>query len=78
VEVRDTSGGCGSFYQVLVVSPKFVGLTPVKQQRLVNAALAEHIGQMHGLNLYTFSPAQWAARLAEREKEKQQQQQQQQ
>jgi hypothetical protein len=33
VEVQDVSGGCGSFYTVLVVSPRFEGLSVIKQHR---------------------------------------------
>jgi stress-induced morphogen len=36
VKVVDVSGGCGSMYDVEVVSPRFAGLTRVKQHRLVN------------------------------------------
>lgn len=36
VKVIDSSGGCGDFFQVLVVSPKFEGLTMIKQHRMVN------------------------------------------
>ena len=37
VEVKDVSGGCGSFYIVTVVSPRFEGLSPIKQHRCVCA-----------------------------------------
>lgn len=60
VEVKDVSGGCGDFYQVLVVSPRFAGLNTVKQHRAVNAVLEADIGKMHGLTLKTMDPAQWA------------------
>mgnify|MGYP001127831861 CR=1 FL=1 len=33
LRVEDTSGGCGSFFRVVVVSPKFAGLSVLKQQR---------------------------------------------
>ena len=33
VEVEDISGGCGSMYRVMVVSPEFEGLALVKQHR---------------------------------------------
>lgn len=35
VEVKDVSGGCGSFYTVTVVSARFEGLSMIKQHRLV-------------------------------------------
>ncbi len=54
------SGGCGDFYQLLVVSPAFAGVPMVKAHRLVNDALEAHIGKMHGLTLKTMTPAKWA------------------
>lgn len=60
VEIKDVSGGCGSFYTVVVVSPQFDGITTIKQHRLVNEALEKDIGKMHGLTLKTFTPAAWA------------------
>lgn len=35
VDVKDVSGGCGSFYNVTVVSPQFEGLSPIKQHKWV-------------------------------------------
>jgi stress-induced morphogen len=49
--VTDVSGGCGSFFNIKVVSPLFEGKTPVARNRLVHAALKEEIGEMHGLNI---------------------------
>ncbi len=46
-------GGCGSMYQVEVVSPSFKDLSMVKQHRLVNDALKEEIKGMHGIRLTT-------------------------
>ncbi|KAF8923728.1 bola protein [Dissophora ornata] len=51
--VEDISGGCGSMYQVEVVSPAFKDLTMVKQHRLVNETLKEEIKGMHGIRLTT-------------------------
>ncbi|KAF9940303.1 hypothetical protein BGZ67_007933 [Mortierella alpina] len=51
--VEDISGGCGSMYQVEVVSPSFKDLSMVKQHRLVNDALKEEIKGMHGIRLTT-------------------------
>jgi stress-induced morphogen len=59
LRVEDTSGGCGAFFQVLVVSPAFTGLSLVKQHRLVNATLKPHIANLHGLTLQTMTEAQW-------------------
>ncbi|KAG0351605.1 hypothetical protein BG005_008907 [Podila minutissima] len=51
--VEDISGGCGSMYQVEVVSPSFKDLSMVKQHRMVNDALKEEIKGMHGIRLTT-------------------------
>lgn len=56
----DTSGGCGSFYVVKVISPKFVGLTRVEQNRLVHSVLKEDIATMHGINVSTAPPPKQA------------------
>ncbi|KAF9434572.1 hypothetical protein BGZ76_007780 [Entomortierella beljakovae] len=51
--VEDISGGCGSMYQVEVVSSAFKDLNMVKQHRLVNETLKEEIKGMHGIRLTT-------------------------
>ncbi|WVQ71824.1 hypothetical protein IAR50_001366 [Cryptococcus sp. DSM 104548] len=53
LEVQDVSGGCGSFYAILISSPAFKGLTTVKQHKLVNECLKEDIKGIHGLQLKT-------------------------
>lgn len=35
VDVKDVSGGCGSFYNVTVVSPRFEGMPMIRQHRRV-------------------------------------------
>lgn len=54
--VQDISGGCGSMYGIEICSDKFRGLTMLKQQRLVNAALGDLMKDWHGLQLKTRSP----------------------
>ncbi|OXG87631.1 hypothetical protein C349_01410 [Cryptococcus neoformans var. grubii Br795] len=53
LEVQDVSGGCGSFYTILISSPAFKGLTTVKQHKMVNECLKEDIKGIHGLQLKT-------------------------
>jgi stress-induced morphogen len=48
---RLSPGGCGTFYQIKVVSPAFIGLSKLKQHRLVNQVLEEEIKGIHGLNV---------------------------
>ncbi len=60
VEVADLTGTRDHF-SVVVVSPAFEGTLPLKQHRMVNAALREHIdsGRIHALQLKTFTPDQY-------------------
>ncbi|KAG6216410.1 hypothetical protein E4U34_002834 [Claviceps purpurea] len=51
--VRDVSGGCGSMYAIDIASPAFKGLSMLKQQRMVNAALGELMKGWHGVQLNT-------------------------
>lgn len=55
LEVQDISGGCGSMYGIEVVSEKFRGLSMLKQQRMVNAALKELMDRegWHGVQIRT-------------------------
>ncbi|KAK4238042.1 bola protein [Achaetomium macrosporum] len=54
--VQDISGGCGSMYGIEISSEKFRGLTMLKQQRLVNAALGDLMKDWHGVQLKTRVP----------------------
>lgn len=56
LEVQDISGGCGSMYGLDIVSPRFKGLTVIKQHKLVNSVLAEEIKGWHGVQLKTKAP----------------------
>jgi stress-induced morphogen len=53
VKVQDISGGCGSMYAIQVESPKFKGLTVIKQHKLVNEVLKDEIKSWHGVQLRT-------------------------
>ena len=52
----------GSHVNLVVVSPAFEGLSPVKKQQLVYGALSDEIasGAIHAVNMKTFTPEQWA------------------
>lgn len=56
----------GSHVHVVVVSPAFEGLNPVKKQQLVYGALQEAIatGAIHAVHMKTFTPDEWAAQNA--------------
>jgi stress-induced morphogen len=62
VHVTDLTG-TRDHYSVVVVSPQFEGKLPLKQHRLVNAALAEELasGELHALQLKTLTPTEWEA-----------------
>ncbi|KAH7340036.1 bola protein [Pyrenochaeta sp. MPI-SDFR-AT-0127] len=53
LEVQDISGGCGSMYALDIESPKFNGLTVIKQHKMVNEVLKEEIKSWHGVQLRT-------------------------
>ncbi|CAA6660532.1 unnamed protein product [Spirodela intermedia] len=58
--VVDTSGGCGASFEIEVVSEQFEGKRLLERHRMVNAALAEELKQIHALSIRkALAPAQW-------------------
>lgn len=55
LKVIDASAGCGSFFNIDIVSPVFQGKTLIQQHRLVNSVLKEEISAIHGFTLNTKS-----------------------
>ena len=52
--------GGGGHFRVLVVSPRFEGLSPVAAQRLVYGVLDDLMTRhIHALQMRTLTPAQW-------------------
>ena len=53
----------GSHVNLVVVSPAFEGLNPVKKQQLVYGVLQTEItsGVIHAVNMKTYTPAEWQA-----------------
>lgn len=51
LQVQDVSGGCGSFYAIVIAAAEFKGIMTVKQHRLVNECLKDIIGNIHGLQV---------------------------
>lgn len=51
----------GSHANLVVISPAFEGLSAVKKQQLVYAALSERIadGSIHAVHMKTFTPDEW-------------------
>ncbi|HKX13104.1 MAG TPA: BolA family transcriptional regulator [bacterium] len=59
VEVQDTTGTMDHF-QVLIISPDFVGKTMVEQHQMVYRALGDLMKEaIHALALKTYTPEQW-------------------
>lgn len=57
--------GGGGHYRVLIVSPRFEGLSRVAAQRLVYQALGELMTtDIHALEMRTLTPDQWNAAQA--------------
>ena len=53
--------GGGGHYRVIVVSPRFEGLSRVAAQRLVYQALSELMAtEIHALEMRTLTPEQWS------------------
>ena len=53
----------GGHFRALIVSERFAGLSRVKAQQLVYAAMGAWMGkEIHALSMQTLTPEQWAAR----------------
>lgn len=52
----------GSHVKLVVVSPAFDGVSAVKKQQMVYAALQQAIadGVIHAVHMNTYTPAEWA------------------
>ncbi|KAK7197034.1 BolA-like protein [Novymonas esmeraldas] len=55
IKVVDASAGCGSFFNIDVVSPVFAGKSLIQQHRIVNGVLKDEISAIHGFTLNTKS-----------------------
>ncbi|WP_251978958.1 BolA family protein [Salinicola avicenniae] len=53
--------GEGCNFQVVAIGEVFEGMSPVKRQQLIYAALADEIasGALHAVSIKTYTPAQW-------------------
>jgi stress-induced morphogen len=60
--VVDVSGGCGSSFDVLIVSAKFDGVPLLQRQRSVNTALAALMSSIHALTMKALTPAEYTKR----------------
>jgi len=56
---RSSPGTGNSHFQILIVSPEFVGKSRIERHRLVNSVLAEELsGPIHALGLKAFAPGE--------------------
>jgi BolA protein len=56
---RSSPGTGQSHFRVLVVSPKFTGLSRVQRHRMVNDVIADELnGGIHALALSTYAPGE--------------------
>jgi stress-induced morphogen len=56
----DQSDGCGSKFDLVLVSTTFEGKPLLARHRAVNGALASEIAAIHALTMKTYTPEQWA------------------
>ncbi|WFD37809.1 uncharacterized protein MJAP1_000756 [Malassezia japonica] len=53
LQVQDISGGCGSFFAIMLKSPAFTGKSTIQAHRMVNKEIKDVISDIHGLQLKT-------------------------
>jgi len=60
-------GDAGKHFQATIICESFSGVSPVKRQQKVNAAVSSHIqsGALHALSLKTLTPQEWQAKAQE-------------
>ena len=58
VNVRDTSGGCGTMFEIKLVAEDFKSKSIVQQHKMVTKILKEDIAQWHGFTMLTSAPSQ--------------------
>ncbi|KAL1496125.1 hypothetical protein AB1Y20_014746 [Prymnesium parvum] len=63
-EVVDTSDGCGSKFECVIVSATFEGMPLLERQRCVHGVLAEEMPAIHAFSMKTWTPEQHAAKTA--------------
>ncbi|KAI9816583.1 MAG: hypothetical protein M1827_001715 [Pycnora praestabilis] len=59
VDIEDISGGCGSAFNAVVVSPIFVKKASLARHRLVNSALKTEIAAIHAWTPKCYTPEEW-------------------
>lgn len=64
IELSDTSDGCGSKFEAILVSTKFDGIPLLERQKAVNEVLAEEMKVIHAFSMKTWTPAQYEAKMS--------------
>lgn len=64
VAVEDESGGCGSSFRIVVVSPSFDGMPLLERQRAVHSCLGGDLDSIHAVQIKAWTPAQYAKKKA--------------
>ena len=62
MELKDTSDGCGSKFEAIIVSAKFDGVGLLDRQKKVNEIIAEEMKEVHAFSMKTWTPAQYEAK----------------
>ncbi|KAJ1724884.1 hypothetical protein LPJ53_000882 [Coemansia erecta] len=65
IQIEDVSGGCGSMFNVMIVSDKFKGLMRLKQHKLVHQALGDKMKELHALTLKLYTEEQYQKTVSE-------------
>ena len=56
----EATEGLATHFRITIVSEKFEGLLPIKQHRLIYAALKQQLNEgVHALALSTIKPSKW-------------------
>ncbi|SHO79021.1 Similar to S.cerevisiae protein AIM1 (Protein involved in mitochondrial function or organization) [Malassezia sympodialis ATCC 42132] len=55
LQVQDVSGGCGSFFAIMIKSKAFADKRTVQSHRMVNQAIKDVFEDIHGLQLKTIA-----------------------
>ena len=63
---QDSNCSGGAKLHLVVVSSKFEGVPLLARHRKVNAALAQHMDQIHALTIKAWTPAQYKSKQREK------------
>mmetsp|Transcript_21179 Transcript_21179/g.51839 ORF Transcript_21179/g.51839 Transcript_21179/m.51839 type:complete len:100 (-) Transcript_21179:124-423(-) len=67
--VVDISGGCGSAFDIYLVTKEFEGVSLLERHRMVQGVLKEELEEIHALTMKTWTPEQWEKKKSKIPKE---------